>query len=291
MNSNTTQNGTENKDSHIETSHKIALITIYTVVLMVGTTGLIFMIRILKTNLRSWTTIAFLNLLLAHFIFLLTIPFRIYYYATNHWGLSRSFCKIVSAMIHLHMYVVFVIYVVILIIRFLQYFKKIDRMEFYRRLHALGASIGIWSIVIILGPILLIHYGKTRNDEQTKCFNFGDEANKSWVFGLNIFLSVLIILVSCALSCVLGIILRNLIKKHGAASRVQQEVWAQVKSISLIIIIFTCLVPYHIFRLFYLKNLKTLEHVNEVFLAITTLTCCDMLLIFAGKGICHVCGF
>ncbi|XP_036414439.1 probable G-protein coupled receptor 141 isoform X2 [Colossoma macropomum] len=276
---------TENS-SLADSPHRIALISIYTVVLLVGSVGLIVMVNMLKTNLRSWTTIAFLNLLLAHFIFMLTIPFRIHYSVTNKWTLSQPFCKMVSAMIHLHMYLVFVIYTVILTIRFLQYFKKIDRTEFYRRLHALAASVGIWSILIIIGPIILSQYGSNGNKD--KCFNFGG-AIKGAALALNIVLSVLILLVSCMLSCALGVILYSIIKMHGAACRDQQEFWAQMKSVSLILIIFTCLVPYHLFRLYYLHNPTVMQEDNEVFLAITTLTCFDMLLTFAGKGICYMC--
>ncbi|KAI4884778.1 hypothetical protein NFI96_003067 [Prochilodus magdalenae] len=272
-----------------EAPHRIALVTIYMVVLVAGSVGLILMISILKTNLRSWITIAFLNLLLAHFIFILTVPFRIHYYVTDKWILSPTFCKVVSVMIHLHMHLVFVIYVVILTIRYLQYFKKMDRIEFYRRLHALASSIGIWSILIIICPIILANYGN-KTPRKDKCFNFGMEA-KSGAFGLNVVLSVLIILVSCILSCVLGVILHSMIKKYGPDSRHQQEFWAQMKSISIILIIFTCLVPYHLFRLYYLQNAKSSENDNEVFLAITAFTCFDMLLTFAGKGICYACKF
>ncbi|XP_072545734.1 probable G-protein coupled receptor 141 [Salminus brasiliensis] len=278
-------------DNLLNSPHRIALIAIYTVVLVTGSVGLLIMTSVLKTNLRSWTTIAFLNLLLAHLIFLLTVPFRIYYYVTNYWKLPPLTCKIVSAMIHLHMYLVFVIYAVILAIRFVQYYKKTDRIEFYRRLHALAASIGIWSILIIVGPIILSQYGNQEVVDENKCFNFGQAASTGNVFGLNVFLSVVIILVSCVLSCILGVILYSMIKKNGAACRHQQEFWAQMKNISFIVIIFTCLVPYNIFRLYYLQNPSKMQDSNEIFLSITTLTCADMLLTFAGKGLCQLCGF
>lgn len=274
-----------------ESPDRIALIMIYTVVLLVGSVGLILMIFMLKANLRSWTTIAFLNLLLAHFLFLLTIPFRIHYYITNLWSLSQGFCKLVSAMIHLHMYVIFVIYVVILSVRYLQYFKKADRMEFYRRLHALLASAAIWSIVLITGPVILTQYGRSGNHSATQCFKFGDEVRHGAARGFNIFLSVLIIIVSCIMSYIFGVVLYSMVKKHGRAYRDQQEFWAQMKSISLILIIFTCLVPYHLFRVYYVENTEKLQDVNEVFLAITSFTCFDMLLTYAGRGLCHLCGF
>ncbi|XP_053466989.1 probable G-protein coupled receptor 141 isoform X2 [Ictalurus furcatus] len=270
-------------------AHKIALINIYTLVLVVGSIGVILMIGVLKSNMRSWTTVAFFNLVLVHCFFLVTIPFRIYYYVTNYWDLTPFFCKVVSSMIHIHMHVVFVIYVIILTIHFFHYFKKIEQMEFYRSIHAMAFSVSIWSVVIIVGPVTLYHYGKHMNGNENKCFHFGGELKEGPVLGCNIFLSVCTVILSCVMSCMLALILYLMIKKHGASSWAQQEFWAQMKNVSLVLIILCCLVPYHLYRLYYMTNISALQNENEVFLAITSLTCFDMMLVFAGKGICHRC--
>lgn len=271
-------------------NHRAALIIIYTLVLLMGSLGVTLMIGVLKSNLRSWTTITFFNLVLVHVIFLATIPFRIYYYVKDSWNLSMTFCKVVSSMIHIHMHVVFVIYVIILSIHFLHYFKKMEQMEFYRSLHALAFSIGIWVVVLIAGPVILYHYGAHMNGTDTKCFHFATELSNMPVYACNIFLSVCTVVVSCIMSCILAGILYLIIKKHGASSWAQQEFWAQMKNVSLVLIMLFCLAPYHLYRLYYLTNSDTLQHDNEVFLAITGITCFDMVLVFAGKGLCHRCG-
>ncbi|XP_042154534.1 probable G-protein coupled receptor 141 isoform X1 [Oncorhynchus tshawytscha] len=111
---------------------KFTLVSIYSLVLVIGVIGLALMIHILQSNMRSVITIAMLNLTLAHFLFLLTVPFRIYYYAAGYWMLGDMLCRVVSAMIHVHMYMAFVFYVVILVIRLLGFHSKNDRYEFYR---------------------------------------------------------------------------------------------------------------------------------------------------------------
>lgn len=271
-------------------AHKAALIIIYTLVLLVGSLGVTLMTGVLKSNLRSWTTITFFNLVLVHFMFLATVPFRIYYYAKGSWGLSMIFCKVVSGMIHIHMHVVFVIYVIILTIHFLHYFKKVGQMEFYRSIHAMVFSVGIWSVVIIVGPVILYYYGAHADSNDSKCFHFSTELSEGPVMACNIFLSVCTVIVSCVMSCILAAILYLMIKKHGASSWAQQEFWAQMKNVSLVLIILFCLAPYHLYRLYYLTDHSSLQYDNEVFLAITGLTCFDMVLVFAGKGICHRCG-
>ncbi|KAI5620051.1 putative G-protein coupled receptor 141 [Silurus asotus] len=282
-------NQTTGKDESGMQGYNVALVFIYSVVLLVGSIGVTLMTSVLKSNLHSWTTITFFNLILVHVIFLLTIPFRLYYYVTNYWSLSMPFCKLVSGMIHIHMHVVFVIYVVILTIQFLQHFKKIGQIEFNRSLHAIGFSIGIWSILIIICPVVLFHYGMSANKNETKCFHFASELKSGLVFQCNIFLSVSTVIVSCIISCTLAAILYTMIKKHGASSWAQQEFWAQMKNVSLVLIILFCLAPYHLYRLYYLNNADNLQLENEVFLAITSLTCFDMMLVFTGKGICHRC--
>ncbi|KAB5533278.1 hypothetical protein PHYPO_G00129960 [Pangasianodon hypophthalmus] len=292
MNQNATTNETDASSNTTSgmTGHRIALVIIYTLVFMVGSVGVTLMIGVLKSNLRSWTTVAFFNLILVHSIFLLTIPFRINYYVTENWDLPLTFCKVVSSMIHIHMHVVFVIYVIILTIHFFHYFKKVEQMEFYRSLHAMAFSVGIWLIVIIFSPVILYHYGTHANATEHKCFHFAAELGVVPVWVCNIFLSICTVILSCIVSCILSVILYLMIKKHGASSWAQQEFWAQMKNISLVLIILFCLVPYHLYRLYYLTRFSELQEENEVFLAITSLTCFDMMLVFAGKGICHRCG-
>lgn len=271
-------------------NHRVALIIIYTLVLLVGSLGVILMTGVLKSNLRSWTTITFFNLVLVHVIFLVTIPFRIYYYVSDSWNLTMDFCKLVSSMIHIHMHVVFVIYVIILSIHFLHYFKKTEQMEFYRGFHAVAFSVGIWSVVLIVGPVILYHYGTHVNGTDTKCFHFATELKNNSVYACNILLSVCTVIASCVVSCVLAAILYSMIRKHGASSRSQQEFWAQMKNVSLVLIILFCLAPYHMYRLYYLTKSDKLQHDNEVFLALTGLTCFDMVLVFARKALCQRCG-
>ncbi len=270
----------------------VALIVIYTVVLLVGITGLTVMISLLKTNIRSLTTIAFLNLMVAHFFSCSLCHSDLYYYASGTWKLGQGFCKLVSAMVHIHIYMVFLPSTPFFL-RFGSciFTRKTQRTEFYRRLHGLGATaLSWWGIIllIIMLPVVLNQYG-LKPIPVGKCFNFGDVIEKEiYVYALNMVLSIFIITVSCIQTCIQVIILRSMILKYGPASRSQQEFWVQIKNLSFVLIMLTCLVPYHIFRLQYLKNTEDLRQINEVFLAITGLTCFDMLT-FTGKNICKVC--
>ncbi|TRY69898.1 hypothetical protein DNTS_015359 [Danionella cerebrum] len=281
--------GNSSSLNHISQPFRIALIVIYSIVFLVGITGLSVMISLLKTNIRSLTTIAFLNLVIAHFIFLLTIPFRIYYYASQTWNLSLEFCKLVSAMVHIHTYIVFTIYTILLTVRFLQFYKIMQRTEFYRRLHALGASAVVWIVILlIMLPLILFQYGHESKSDEKQCFAFGKNVEKQEVYILNVILSLVIIAMSCILACIQVNILHTMIVKYGTSTRSQQEFWIQMKNFSFVVIMMICLVPYHVFRFIYLESNHHLTEINEVFLAITGLTCFDMLT-FIGRGMCKLC--
>ncbi|XP_051970052.1 probable G-protein coupled receptor 141 [Xyrauchen texanus] len=288
VNTSYTEMPTTISSPQLNAPYKITLIIIYSIVLLVGIMGLTLMMSLLKTNIRSLTTIAFLNLMVAHFLFLLTVPFRIYYYVSETWGLHHGICKVVSAMIHIHMYMVFTIYAIILTFRFLHYYKKTQRTEFYRRLHAVCASAVMWSVLLlIMLPTVLSQYG-SKNEDNAQCFKFEKELENKSIYALNMIVSITIVLVSFVQTCIQMIILHAMIQKYGPASRSQQEFLVQLKNLCFVLIMLTCLVPYQLFRLHYLKHVKDLNKINEVFLAITALTCFDMLT-FTGRGVWRVC--
>uniref|UniRef100_UPI003AAF6C91 probable G-protein coupled receptor 141 n=1 Tax=Centroberyx gerrardi TaxID=166262 RepID=UPI003AAF6C91 len=279
------------------------LLSIYCVVLLSGTIGIGLMVRVLQSSMRSITAIAVLNLIFTHFLFLLTVPFRIYYHANHHWGLGLGLCKIVSAMIHVHMYMSFIFYVIILVTRLMTFYRKAEHVEFYRKMHALAISVAVWTAVVVTVPcVLFFIYGKrdenvrswdsynssgtheTQVTSGTHCFQFGNQiesANAAKVF--NYATSTVIIVVATALTALQANVLLILHREYGPGWTSQQEFWAQLKSLCFALVMMVCFVPYHMFRLHYIGHLK-LQAVNEVFLSLTTLTCLDMLT-FVGRGV------
>lgn len=265
-----------------------ALLVIYTVVLITGTISLTLMMRIMKSTTTSTTSIAVLNLIFTHFIFLLTVPFRIYYYAVHTWELGNEWCKITSSMIHIHMYMSFALYVIILITRLLTFYKKACQVASFHRMHAILISFLVWIIVLITVPCIIhFNYGKDHDKNDTDhCFKFGNSIQS--VLFLNYLASILIIVIAIVLTAFQANVLWVLYKKHREGCAFQQEFGAQLKSLCFALIMVICFIPYHIFRLSYLNNIDTLETTNEIFLSITTFNCLDMLT-FLGRRSCNIC--
>ncbi|CAJ1082358.1 LOW QUALITY PROTEIN: probable G-protein coupled receptor 141 [Xyrichtys novacula] len=267
--------------------YRIALLSIYSVVLLTGTISLSLMVHIMKSSSASITSITVLNLIFAHFLFLITVPFRIYYYARGYWGLTFGWCKVVSSMIHIHMYMSFIFYVIILISRLMTFYHKAEHMASLRRIQALLVSAMVWIVVLVTVP-LIIHfsYGKNNKISEEKCFKFGKSITRGAKV-VNYIVSTLIIVVATVLTVLQANILRVLYRKHREGCTSQQEFAAQLKSLCFALIMVVCFIPYHMFRLYYLND-PNVEGVNEVFLSLTTFNCLDMLT-FLGRRHFFVC--
>lgn len=266
--------------------YRISLVVLYVLVFIGGIIGVIMMSTTLMSNMRSITRVSVINLLVVHVIFLLTVPFRVYYYASTNWELSFIFCKLVSSMLHVHMYLSFIFYAIILCTRYLAYFQWRHRLEFYRDLHAVIASVTIWVIILaIVLPSTVIIYGSGTARNNNQCFAFGIALNNTNVKVLNYIICVVVLLIWLVLASCQCYILWCVCRKHGKLSLAHQEFWAQIKSLCFVLIMLICFVPYQAFRIYYVCTYwQGFEKVNEVFLAVTAFSCFDMLL-FAGSSV------
>lgn len=267
------------------------LIRLYLVVLIGGVLGVISILFFLvKMNTRSVTTTAVVNLVVVHSVFLLTVPFRLSYLIKETWTFGLPVCKFVSAMLHIHMYLTFLFYVVILVIRYLIFFKRRDKVEFYRKLHAVAASAGMWLLVIVIVvPLIVSQYGSLKDYNEQHCFRFQKELARTYVKVLNYIIVAIVIAIALILLVfqVLIIILMARKLRHSLLSH--QEFWAQLKNLFFIGIILICFLPYQFFRIYYLQVVvhtndcdNYVAFYNEIFLSVTAISCCDLLLFVLG---------
>ncbi|XP_067109901.1 probable G-protein coupled receptor 141 [Osmerus mordax] len=280
-------------NNDIPKEYRYSLVFLYSVVLVGGVISISLMINLLQSNMRSVTTTAVLNLIIVHILFLLTVPFRIYYYASGHWKLNGGLCKVVSLMIFAHIHLAFIFYCIILVGRYLTFFRRTTQMEFYRTLHAVGASLVVWALVLlIILPVGVKEYGSNSNGTSDQCFDFGNSLEVHTVKVLNYILSCIILIVTLAIAGFQVWILGHVYRTYRALTFSHQEFWAQMKSTSFVVVMVVCFVPYNLFRIYYVSQTQreSLDPINEILLAVTSLSCLDMLtLIGRPKPICGPC--
>ncbi|XP_042332032.1 probable G-protein coupled receptor 141 [Sceloporus undulatus] len=259
------------------------LITTYTVVFIGGMCGAIRMSFLLVTmNTLSVTTTAIINLVVIHSLFLVTVPFRLYYYITDDWIFEPFFCKVVSIMVHLHMYLTFLFYVIVLLIRGLIFFQWKDKVEFYRNLHAVAMSTAVWILAFAtIVPVMSLWYGQMGDYDGNRCFTFHQEFKAEAVKVVNYTLIGIMVIITCALLGLQVFMLLKVVKKVSGSIWPHQEFRAQLKSSFFILVIIFCFLPHHFFRIYYIQhvNEKQYSHLalyNEVCLSITAISCLDL---------------
>ncbi|XP_004708212.1 probable G-protein coupled receptor 141 [Echinops telfairi] len=291
--SNSSVAGTHN-DSRDGTCNSIftpCFIQLYCAVLAGGLLGVISILFLLvKMNTRSVTTTAVVNLVVVHSVFLLTVPFRLIYLIRRLWTFGLPFCKFVSSMLHIHMYLTFLFYVVILIIRYLIFFKRKDKVEFYRKLHAVAASTAMWLlVVVIVVPLVASQYGGVNSYDENHCFTFNKELSENYVQIINYAIIFVVIATAITLLGIQVFIIMSMVRKTSHSLLSHQEFWAQLKNLLFIGVIFICFLPYQFYRIYYLQVVTKFSgcgsnatFYNELFLNITAISCCDLLLFVLG---------
>ncbi|XP_047618958.1 probable G-protein coupled receptor 141 [Phacochoerus africanus] len=279
---------TSSCDDAILTPH---LTRLYFVVLIGGLMGIISILFLLvKMNTRSVTTTAVINLVVVHSVFLLTVPFRLTYLIKHTWIFGLPFCKFVSAMLHIHMYLTFLFYVVILVIRYLIFFKHKDKVEFYRKLHAVAASTALWLLVItIVVPLVASQYGIREGYDKHDCFKFHKELAHVYAQVINYIIVIIVIVIAVVLLVFQSIIIVSMVRKLRHSLLSHQEFWAQLKNLFFIVVILICFLPYQFFRIYYLYTVAHSSHCdnnvafyNEILLSVTAISCFDLLLFVLG---------
>ncbi|XP_062898684.1 probable G-protein coupled receptor 141 [Mobula hypostoma] len=265
----------------LQNSAQKILIGIYGLVLVGGSAGAFIMIWKIKNDKKSVTSIAVINLMSVHTIFILTLPFRISYYVLNKWSFSKIFCKVVSAMIHVHMYLSFVFYVIIVVIRMSSFFGGKKSMRFYQPWHSCAVSLAIWALVILaILPLFFSFYGASKEYNTTECFQFQKEISERYVKSVNYILIAVVLTTICILLAIEMRIIIKLAAKHTRTLHKRQEFGAQKKTLLILFLMITCFLPYLVYRLFYIQQDESCYIINEIFLALTTISCFDGLIFF-----------
>ncbi|NXS60531.1 GP141 protein, partial [Brachypteracias leptosomus] len=257
------------------------LIAVYLIDLAGGTLGVILMShQLFQRRSQSVMTIIISSLLVLHTFMLLSIPFRLSYYILQEWKFGRFACKLTSAIIYLHMYSTFGFYVAIILIR-------LFRLEF-RRCYTTAWVAAVWLVVaLVVTPVLLSYYGSAKTYHPSKCFQFHKELQEPPMVITNYCLAGILVAVCAVLTVIQLSVIYRLAVKYWPDISSHVEFRVQAKSFFFILVTLVCFIPHHIFRVYYIRNchldkdLKLFPY-NEIFLALTTMCCLDMLCFIAG---------
>ncbi|XP_066033277.1 probable G-protein coupled receptor 141 [Chamaea fasciata] len=282
LNSYITQQNHSSNGTALDSSEKLheVLIVLYIISLAGGTLGVIMMSQqLFQRRSQSVMTMTIISLLVLHSFMLLSIPFRLSYYILGEWKFGRFACRLVSAIIYLHMYATFAFYVAIVITRLL-------RLEF-RKCYTTAWVGAVWLLGALMTPVLLSYYGTSTMYHPSECFRFHRELQEAHMVIANYCLAGILVAVCAALTGIQLTVIYRAAVKYWPDINSHVEFRAQAKSFFFISVTLICFMPHHVFRVYYIQNYNLdkdhkLLLYNEVFLALTTMCCLDMLCFIAG---------
>ncbi|XP_006046470.1 probable G-protein coupled receptor 141 [Bubalus kerabau] len=284
----TTLSNASNTDlSRCDRHCRMILISLYSVVLLGGAAGAIAMsYMMLKRNSQSIVATIVLNIIVLHSILLFSLPFRLSYYVLVVWEFGSFTCRLVSSIIYGHMYFTFVFYVAIIISRLLMYFKKLQTQ--FQKYHVVVLSIIIWLVgSVIFLPIFFLQYGTNPSYSEQQCFEFYKDLKRKEFIILNYSMIVIMMTTVVTLFLIQMWVIVQLVKALWPDMWTHQEYRAQIKSFFFLLIIVVCFIPHHAFRIHFIQHYSETEdselvRYNEIFVALTTACCLDMLCFVGG---------
>lgn len=221
----------------------------YGVIFIVGVVGNITALLVYVLKVRPWksSTIIMVNLVITDLLFMVSLPFLIYYYVLNDtWTLGVVMCRFARFMFHFNLYGSILFLTCLAIFRYVAIVHPLHMRSIKQKRWGTLACVAVWVVTVSeLGPIFYA-FNVVPTDNKTYCLDFASNNAEiiwpySWVLTVLGYLLPLVVVCLCYWR-----IIKELRKgPHMGSTR-------RVKTRRLIVLIMTCFVvcflPYHVLR-------------------------------------------
>ncbi|XP_067245472.1 P2Y purinoceptor 2-like [Chanodichthys erythropterus] len=283
----------------------------YTLVFVVGLGLNITAMYVILFRTKHWkpSTIYMINLNVCDTLYILTLPFLIYYYADeNDWPFGEPMCKLIRFLFYTNLYGSILFLSCISIHRFLGICHPMRTLSMMDARRARLVSAGVWAIILIFqAPILYfsrtrhvrVHQEHQLHDEVEVCHDTTskDHFDEFLVYSSVVMFLLFVLPFGVVLVCN-GLMVRKLQEPGVGGGPISQR--SKQKSVKMIIIVLLafmlCFLPFHlnrsiyyIFRYLDKENCDALRLSNSAYKATRPLvsinSCIDPILYFmAGQS-------
>ncbi|XP_075446902.1 N-arachidonyl glycine receptor [Ascaphus truei] len=230
--------------------YRIAALVYYSFVFPIGLLVNLTALWVFSCTTKKRTTVIvyMMNVALLDLMFLLFVPFRVIYYAKQHWPFGDVFCRILGALTVFYPSVTLWLLAFISADRYMAIVQPKQIKQLKNISKAMAACFGIWVMTVVsTTPLLFVYEDPDKEFNYTTCFKSFDIIHFKRNTVLNLarliffFLVPLLIMIGCY-----AIIIYSLVS--GKASRLKSK--AKKKSIqiivTLIVQVLVCFVPFHV---------------------------------------------
>lgn len=238
-------------------------------------------------KMRPWnpTTVFMFHLALSDFLYVLSLPTLVYYYANHgNWPFGVAACKIVRFLFYVNLYCSILFLTCISVYRYVGICHPLKALTLVKPCHSYLACAAVWGVVIACLVPNLVFVTTSRRDNITLCHDttnqklFKDYVDYSSVVMVFLFGVPFLVIVVCY--CLMA---RALCRPRVGVSSSQQGVTYYQRTLKLIIMVLVvfamCFVPFHVTRTLYytarvLKvNCETLNTINFTYKITRPLVC------------------
>ncbi|KAM9334130.1 2-oxoglutarate receptor 1-like [Symphorus nematophorus] len=222
----------------------------YAIIFIVGLVGNLTAIGIYLTKLRPWKTssIIMVNLALTDLLYVLSMPFLVYYYSNgDSWTLGNFMCRFVRFGFHFNLYGSILFLTCFAVFRFVVVIKPLLAAQVQQKIWGIIACSAVWIIAAAEITPMLTMISMVEHNNKTYCLDFAstipvaDLWVYSWVLTALGFLLPLVVVFMCYIG-----IVRQLTKGPQISSPSRMR--AQLVTVLILVVFVVCFLPYHILR-------------------------------------------
>ncbi|XP_029792349.1 N-arachidonyl glycine receptor isoform X1 [Suricata suricatta] len=220
--------------SHPE-EYKIAALVFYSCIFIIGlfVNATALWVFSCTTKKRTTVTIYMMNVALLDLIFIMSLPFRMFYYMRGEWPFGEYFCHILGALTVFYPSIALWLFAFISADRYMAIVQPKYAKELKNTGKAVLTCVGIWIMTLTTTtPLLLLYEDPDKASTPPTCLKISDIIHLKAINMLNFtrliffFLIPLFIMIGCYL-----VIIHSLL--HGRTSKLKPKV--KEKSIRIII--------------------------------------------------------
>ncbi|XP_038151855.1 2-oxoglutarate receptor 1-like [Cyprinodon tularosa] len=227
----------------------------YGIIFIVGVIGNLTSITIYLTKLRPWksSSIIMVNLALTDLLYVLTLPFLVYYYSNGEsWMLGDFMCRFVRFAFHFHLYGSILSLTCVAVFRFLVVTKPLRVAQLQQKHWGAVACLVVWIVAAAEVTPMLTIISLTHDDNMTFCVDFANTETDGSIRTYNLLLTAF----GFALPLVLVFIFYiGIVKRlaRGSSPTSSYRMRARRVTILILLVFVMCYLPYHILRVLWVE--------------------------------------